>query len=91
MSVSYTHLDVYKRQIQGTLPIKDRAAWYRAVWDVADKVIIEEHGQLSHHHGVGVVRTPYVAESLGGGMEVLRAVKQALDPGRMLNPGKYGL
>ena len=90
-SHAYTDAACVYFTIQGTLPIKDRAAWYRAVWDVADKVIIEEHGQLSHHHGVGVVRTPYVAESLGGGMEVLRAVKQALDPGRMLNPGKYGL
>jgi alkyldihydroxyacetonephosphate synthase len=32
-----------------------------------------------------------MAESLGAGFDVLRAIKTALDPKNLLNPGKLGL
>jgi alkyldihydroxyacetonephosphate synthase len=46
---------------------------------------------LSHHHGVGLLRSPYMRESLGSGFAVLVAIKKALDPKNILNPGKLGL
>jgi alkyldihydroxyacetonephosphate synthase len=46
---------------------------------------------LSHHHGVGINRARFVATALGPGLAVLRAVKAALDPKGILNPGKLGL
>jgi hypothetical protein len=48
-------------------------------------------GNLSHHHGVGLNRGRFVAEALGPAFEVLVAVKQALDPNGILNPGKFGI
>ena len=48
-------------------------------------------GNLSHHHGVGLNRGRFVDEALGAGIEVLRAIKAALDPAGILNPGKLGL
>ena len=48
-------------------------------------------GALSHHHGVGLNRGRFVAEALGDGFDVLAAVKRALDPNGILNPGKLGL
>lgn len=48
-------------------------------------------GALSHHHGVGLNRSRFVAEALGGGFGVLQSMKDALDPNGILNPGKFGL
>ena len=48
-------------------------------------------GALSHHHGIGLNRSRFVAEALGQGFDVLQAVKDALDPHGILNPGKLGL
>jgi len=53
--------------------------------------VLAEGGNLSHHHGVGINRARFVAEALGNGHGVLQAVKSALDPQGILNPGKLGL
>ncbi|MFC0071413.1 FAD-linked oxidase C-terminal domain-containing protein, partial [Umezawaea endophytica] len=46
-------------------------------------------GTISHHHAVGVDHAPYLEAEIGGlGVEVLAAVKRALDPTGVLNPGK---
>jgi alkyldihydroxyacetonephosphate synthase len=45
-------------------------------------------GALEYCHGAGLKLRHLVPEALGGGLEVLRAVKQALDPKGILNPGK---
>ncbi len=69
----------------------DRADWYRAAWDAANAVVIKHGATLSHHHGVGLLRAPYMADSLGSSFQVLTAVKRALDPDNLLNPLKLGL
>ena len=67
-----------------------RREWYRAAWDAANAVIIKHGATLSHHHGVGLLRAPYMAESLGAGFDVLRAVKAALDPEEPAQPRQAG-
>lgn len=47
-------------------------------------------GSISHHHGIGLVRGPYLAEALKGGYAVLETLKAALDPAGVMNPGKLG-
>jgi len=45
-------------------------------------------GGISHHHGIGRVRKPYLSHDLGkSGLAVLRALKKALDPTGFMNPG----
>jgi alkyldihydroxyacetonephosphate synthase len=68
-----------------------REAYYRAVWDAGTRAVLTAGGALSHHHGVGLNRARFVREALGEGFDVLAAVKQALDPHGILNPGKLGL
>jgi alkyldihydroxyacetonephosphate synthase len=68
---------------------KDR--FYREVWDAGTQAVLANGGALSHHHGVGLNRSRFVADALGGGFEVLGALKAALDPNGILNPGKLGL
>ncbi len=69
----------------------DRESYYRAAWDAGTRAVLAAGGALSHHHGVGLNRARFVRDALGEGFDVLVAVKQALDPNGILNPGKLGL
>jgi alkyldihydroxyacetonephosphate synthase len=46
---------------------------------------------ISHHHGVGLSKAPFMPEEHGESMAIYRALKSALDPAGVLNPGKMGL
>lgn len=77
--------------LRGEVAIEQRAAWYRRAWDAANAVLIQYNATLSHHHGVGLLRAPYMRDSLGSAFPVLQALKRTLDPKNILNPGKLGL
>ncbi len=66
-------------------------AFYRRCWDGVLAATFAGGGSISHHHGIGLVRGPYLPDALGTGFEVLRMLKNALDPRGILNPGKLGL
>ncbi len=70
---------------------EEKDAFYRAAWDAGTRAVLEAGGSLSHHHGVGLNRARFMGEALGGGLDVLDAVKSALDPHGILNPSKLGL
>jgi alkyldihydroxyacetonephosphate synthase len=71
--------------------ITEKEAYYRQAWDAIITATDRAGGALSHHHGVGINRSRYMSGYLGSGFEVLTAVKSALDPAGILNPGKLGL
>ncbi|PSS61934.1 FAD-binding oxidoreductase [Ensifer sp. NM-2] len=77
--------------LRGDVDVEKRAEWYRAAWDAANAVLIKYGAALSHHHGVGMLRAPYMKDALGSAFPLLETVKQALDPDNLLNPGKLGL
>jgi len=77
--------------LRGDVAVEQRATWYRAAWDAANAVLIKYNAALSHHHGVGLLRAPYMQESLGDAFNLMLAVKRQLDPQNLLNPGKLGL
>jgi alkyldihydroxyacetonephosphate synthase len=66
-------------------------AFYTAAWEAGTRAVLEHGGALSHHHGVGLNRSRFVRDALGPAFTVLAAVKHALDPHGILNPGKLGL
>lgn len=72
-------------------PAEEFEATYRALWDAGQRAALASKANLSHHHGVGYSRAPYMETALGSSMTMLRAVKHALDPNGILNPGKMGL
>jgi alkyldihydroxyacetonephosphate synthase len=54
----------------------------------ASEAIVTAGGTISHHHAVGRTHAPYLQAEVGPvGVSVLAAVKAALDPHGILNPG----
>ncbi|WP_158880167.1 FAD-binding oxidoreductase [Amycolatopsis anabasis] len=77
--------------LRGEVEPEKRRHWYRSAWDAANEVLIRHGAALSHHHGSGLLRGPYLADALGSGFATFADVKRALDPHGLLNPGKLGL
>jgi glycolate oxidase len=63
-----------------------------SVWAAADEVFraaLDLGGTLTGEHGVGLIKRRWLALELGEeSMDVHRAIKAALDPAGILNPGK---
>jgi alkyldihydroxyacetonephosphate synthase len=67
-------------------------AYYRAAFDAAMGATMAVGGALSHHHGIGMVRGPWLRRALGDeAFGVLADLKAVFDPAGVLNPGKLGL
>src|SRR5690242_1604925 len=61
---------------------------YRAAWRAAAKSCAEAGGTITHHHGVGRLKAPFLAQDLGEtGTAVLNTIRAALDPAGIMNPG----
>jgi alkyldihydroxyacetonephosphate synthase len=66
------------------LPIQQWLSAKRAATDA----LLAAGGTLTHHHAVGADHRPWLELEIGPlGVEVLRAVKQRLDPNGICNPG----
>jgi alkyldihydroxyacetonephosphate synthase len=48
-------------------------------------------GVMEYCHGVGVKLNHLLAREMGVGQDVVLAIKQAIDPNNIMNPGKLGL
>lgn len=70
---------------------EEAEARIKKIWEIAMEASLETGAAISHHHGAGLARNPYVERALGSGLDVMQSVKDALDPNNTLNPGKLGL
>jgi alkyldihydroxyacetonephosphate synthase len=62
---------------------------WRRVKRAACEAIVASGGTITHHHAVGRDHAPYMEAEVGQtGLDVLRAVKDQLDPTGIMNPGK---
>ena len=67
---------------------EDPLAQWRAAKSSASDAILAAGATITHHHGVGSDHRPWYEAEIGPlGVEALRAVKAALDPAGILNPG----
>lgn len=62
----------------------------REIWDVSMRICLKRGAAVSHHHGVGLARLPYIAEDLASAYGLNSMVKQAIDPHNIMNRGKLG-
>jgi len=54
---------------------------YHAIETEAREEILRNGGSLSHHHGIGKIRKPWMVPTVSQtGMELLKGVKDTLDP-----------
>lgn len=59
------------------------------VVEAIEDVVQELHGSFSAEHGVGLSKKPSMARRKDAvALDIMRAVKAALDPGNLMNPGK---
>ncbi len=68
----------------------DAAEWERAqklASRMAERAL-RLGGTVSGEHGIGLGKTKYMAAEHGEGWQVMAALKAALDPGNVMNPGK---
>jgi alkyldihydroxyacetonephosphate synthase len=83
-----TGASLYFTVLTGARPGAEIEQW-DAAKQAATNAIMASGGTLTHHHAVGSVHAPWLAEEIGElGVDVLRAVKSRLDPAGILNPGK---
>ncbi len=67
------------------------ATTFATVQSVLLQLCQDLHGAMEYCHGVGVRLAPLMEREHGAGLEVLRRLKQCLDPQGILNPGKLDL
>ncbi len=73
--------------------VRSREEWekLRPAVEELVKTAMEMKGTLSAEHGTGLTRAPHIALQLGPALEIMRKIKNALDPDHILNPGKMAL
>ena len=73
--------------------MRSRDQWERLkpAADELAEIALEAGGTITAEHGTGLARAPYIEKQIGPGLDVMRAIKKALDPNNILNPGKMGL
>ncbi len=61
---------------------------YNNTWRAGMEACLSAGGSISHHHGIGLVRVPYMKQEMGESLLVLKKIKNSLDPNNILNPHK---
>ncbi|MDA0766799.1 MAG: FAD-binding protein [Verrucomicrobia bacterium] len=52
--------------------------------------VLDQNGVITGEHGVGLAKKPWIKQALGQtSLATHRAIKKALDPTNLLNPGKF--
>ena len=65
-------------------------ALYHRVWEGTMESALRHRASLSHHHGAGRLRAPWIRAELGNWFQVWQLVRMALDPGGVMNPNAVG-
>ena len=63
----------------------------RLTVDEGSRLVIRMGGSFEYCHGVGLRLGGMMRAQHGRGLDVMKTLKEALDPKMLLNPGKLGL
>lgn len=91
--VTYGHIGDGNLHTGIAINPRDEDEWKRvhAVKDDIYDVVLGLGGTLPAEHGVGIIRADYMARAHGKGYDVMKAIKKAVDPQNIMNPGKMGM
>ncbi len=92
-AMKYGHIGDGNLHVAFFIDVMDEDSWER-LYSAADRIhraAIELGGTVSSEHGIGLARAGYLPEQTGEALNVMRAIKRALDPKGILNPGKMCL
>ncbi len=70
---------------------QDMEQRYERLWNAALGAALSAGANVSHHHGVGLLKARALQDSLGEGRHAMAALKRVFDPDGIMNPGKLGL
>ncbi|ADN49681.1 FAD-binding oxidoreductase [Vulcanisaeta distributa] len=80
-----SHLYINGACIYFTVLFKPNVNTYWELWSRAMEVTLRNGGSISHHHGIGIVRSRWLGRELGNALNILRTIKTALDNKGVLN------
>lgn len=77
----------------GGIPPKEKPPldFYQEVWDAAMKSFLKNSGHISHHHGIGLNRSEWFSGERKGELDMLKKMKEKIDPNNIMNPGLFKL
>jgi len=93
-AMKYGHIGDGNLHVALFIDVLDDGEWARLAGaaDAIHRAAIRLGGTVSSEHGIGAARSEYMNEQLGSSaLSVMRAIKGALDPRGIMNPGKLGL
>ncbi len=62
--------------------------FYKKAWDAAMVGTLAANGSIAHHHGVGITRARWMIAEHGPMLQLMKDIKQVIDPNNIMNPGK---
>jgi alkyldihydroxyacetonephosphate synthase len=83
---------LYDRFVLKNVPQEpaEAQALHDRIWDVAVHTSLAHGGMLNEHHGVGLKLSRFMRAQYGSAWPLLESIKSAIDPNRIMNPGKVG-
>ena len=61
---------------------------YNSAWDAAMIGTLKAEGSISHHHGIGISGARWMRDEHGPVLDMMKKIKNSLDPNGIMNPGK---
>jgi alkyldihydroxyacetonephosphate synthase len=92
--ITVTQCGIWTRPELFSMALLNQSGGAEALADTVDALLAlaqDTGGSMEYCHGIGVRLAHLLERELGEGVQLLRALKQILDPRHVLNPGKLGL
>lgn len=91
-SIYFTIMARRHGSLHGSLAEREQALagdhlLYDTIWHAAMQAALRVGAAISHHHGVGRLKTPFLSRDQREGMHIVSLLKRACDPDNLCNPG----